>query len=686
MTSPGDSSEFDLVFSETGESRPADTRRLVIRTVLAIVSLAVVAAGVVYWAVSNRERELYSDLRQRTEIFSATRAEVVKGWLDSLGSAGLRFSRSDLFRLFAAEVSLGGVPAQGSPLSAQLPYMIQAVTEFARQERLSGVYLVDKEGRAVLASGGAPGLTEAQRSAAVSVFEGRARRVTPARASGDGLVLDVLLPVAPPQEENPATPAEVAGVFVLATPVRAALTRFLEPSPLAGPGERTRLLQLDDGGLREIDPRGQPPLSEAGAGEAVDAGAPLSFGRRPSLAGAGEVFSAGAWIAGVPWLVVHEIEADLALEPLRAFTLAGIGFAALVTLLLLAALLAMWWRQASEQSQALADQYRELGGRINAQRRFLDSLMRTVTEMVGLKSRTGSYVYVNPSFAEAVGRAREEVTGQDDAAVFGRGTATRLHRSDEQVLESGKPIVVEEQIHLPAGARFLQLSKVPYRGERGDVEGILTVARDVTELREAEQKRQRALQDMTRALVRTIEQVDPFLGGHSQNVHDVGVALAKGLGMSQDEVTTVDIAAMLAQIGKVSVPKEIVAKEGRLSPEELRVMQSHVGHAVRILEQVEFGLPVVDAISQMYERLDGSGYPKGLSDGEVSALARVLAVADVFCARIEPRSYRGAITSEETLTVLEEHPERYDEKVVAALRGFVHSVEGEKIVARVRGE
>jgi hypothetical protein len=174
-----DNTDFDLVFSEMEESDTPETRRLVTRAALLVIALVVIAGALVYWVLGNREKQIVGDFQQRTEILSSTRAEVLKTWLDSLGNSGQRLSRSDLFRLFAAEVGLaGGLPGQKSPLGAQIPYMIEAVSEFARQEGLIGTYLVDRRGRAILASGGAPALTRPQRDAAVAVYASKRRRVT----------------------------------------------------------------------------------------------------------------------------------------------------------------------------------------------------------------------------------------------------------------------------------------------------------------------------------------------------------------------------------------------------------------------------------------------------------------------------------------------------------------------------
>jgi PAS domain S-box-containing protein len=680
-----ESGDLDHVFSDAAERHPPGHRHLLIRGVLIFAALIVVAVGVAYWIVSQRETRVVGELAQRTGILAETRAQVLAARLESLGNAGLRLSRSDVFRLFASEASRNGdIGSRESALAAQIPYMMQAVTQFARQEGLVGVYLVDGKGRVIIASAGAPNMSPGQRRSATAAIAAKARAVTPARQYVDGLSLDVILPVAPPQEENPAAPRNVSGVFVLATPVHTTLAEVLKDSPLALEGESTRLFQVGASEVQEIVPGGRPVL-EPVTGAPLAPRQSLPFAQRAALGGGAPVYSYGTWVPGVPWMVVQEANAAEARASLRTFTWGVSTVGVLLTLCIVIGFVAFWRHQTSEHNLALATQYRELGSRIAAQRRFLGSLMNSLTEMIGLKRKSRTYIYGNPSFARMIGRTPEGVEGLSDAEVFGRGTAERLRHSDERALASDKPVVVEEVLHLPDGVRHFQMSKVAYRGESGEVEGILVAARDVTEIREAEQRRQRGLQAMTRAFVRVIEQVDPYLGGHSENVRDVSVGIATGLHVPQDVLITVDIAAMLAQIGKLSIPAEIVAKAERLSPDEVRIMQGHITQAVRILKDVEFGLPVVDAIGQMYERLDGSGYPANRVANDICLPARILGVADVFAARIVPRSYREGISPEEAMQLLVDHPERYDATVVTALRQFIDSIDGEKFLARVQG-
>ena len=115
-------------------------------------------------------------------------------------------------------------------------------------------------------------------------------------------------------------------------------------------------------------------------------------------------------------------------------------------------------------------------------------------------------------------------------------------------------------------------------------------------------------------------------------------------------------------------------------------MQDHVAHAATVLRDMDFGLPVLETICQMHERLDGGGYPEGLSGDQIRQSARILGACDVFCARVEPRAYRAGIAPAAALDILEQNSTRYDPDVVSALREVVESVTGEKLLARLTGD
>ena len=235
-------------------------------------------------------------------------------------------------------------------------------------------------------------------------------------------------------------------------------------------------------------------------------------------------------------------------------------------------------------------------------------------------------------------------------------------------------------IFLQSKKHYLQISKVPLKDDDGTVSGIVTVTRDETEVVEHRLKSEQAVKQTVVAMVRAIELRDPYLGGHSRRVAGFAGAIARQMNATPGEISTVEIAANLSQIGKLSISRAILNKPERLTDEEMAEVQSHVEHASSVLRDLDFGLPVFEAIYQMNERLDGAGYPANLEGEQISLEARILAVCDVFCARIEPRSYRPAIAPEEAIDILGQNNTRYDENVIEALRAVVNSVAGEKLL------
>lgn len=178
----------------------------------------------------------------------------------------------------------------------------------------------------------------------------------------------------------------------------------------------------------------------------------------------------------------------------------------------------------------------------------------------------------------------------------------------------------------------------------------------------------------------TVEMVDPFLQGHSYLVRRTALLIAETLGLDADELETLSIAASLAQAGKLFIPRDILCKTERLTAAEQAIMSGHVAHCMDALSDVDFDLPVRETISGMYERLDGSGYPQGLAGERIGLLSRILGIADVFCARIRPRSYRDAVSPREAMTVLVGRDDRYDNRVVRALAKVLASSAGAMLV------
>jgi len=172
----------------------------------------------------------------------------------------------------------------------------------------------------------------------------------------------------------------------------------------------------------------------------------------------------------------------------------------------------------------------------------------------------------------------------------------------------------------------------------------------------------------------------PFLDGHTALLRRLSVEIAETLLLSDADCATVEAAAILSQVGKTFVPREIMQKEGKLTPEEIQETRRYVEHTCRIIDGIDFDLPIIDTIRQMQENLDGSGYPNGLKGKEVSMLARILGVANTFSALVKKRSYRKAKTAHQAVDILRQSTDRYDATVIRALEAVVESANGQRIM------
>lgn len=672
-----------------------------LRAGLAITMILAVAIVVPSFLISAKKQPLLNETEERLNILAQGRADVLATWLEGVIRPAERVVESELFRLFATEVDLAGgdlsalAPAetgaddqsaesQDASLVDQLPFIERVLTDFSIDAEFIGGYVIGRTGDPYVATAGAVAANTTMKSIAALALDNGTIAYGPARLAPGGLAMDVALPIFAAQTE--VSDGRTVAALVLILPLATGLSEALAPQPLDQAGTSRRLVQRDGQSVSLVRPGSAAPIQNVTNPDFAEVGisgtdAALAFAPRGALTGEAKVFSYGAPVAGPAWWLVEEQETAVLENALRRYATITIVIAALVVLTVLATFGAFWWRLSSDHNHTLAEQYRRLAARISAQKRLLDSINGTVAEQIGLKSASGEYRYVNPAFARAVGREASEIAGLDDAALFGAGTAERLKLSDQRALAEGCPITSNEEVYLGQKLHYLQVSKVPYKGENREEDGIVSVSRDVTELVEEQKKREQAIEQIATTLVRAIELRDPYLAGHSRRVSGFSQEVALRLGATAEEIRTVEIAAQLSQIGKLKVPRAILNKPERHNEAEMQEMRRHIDYATDILKDVDFDLPVYESVAQMHERLDGGGYPKGLKGTDIRLTARILGVCDVFCARVEPRAYRAVISPDHALQILAQNPERYDPNVVKVLREVVSSVAGEKLIA-----
>jgi putative nucleotidyltransferase with HDIG domain len=192
--------------------------------------------------------------------------------------------------------------------------------------------------------------------------------------------------------------------------------------------------------------------------------------------------------------------------------------------------------------------------------------------------------------------------------------------------------------------------------------------------REAEEKLQETLESLKRAvgttiqvLVSALESRDPYTAGHQSRVANLACAIATEMGLSKDKIDGIRMAGIIHDIGKLSIPSEILTKPTKLTEIEYSLIKEHCRSGYEILKDVESPWPLAEIVYQHHERMNGSGYPRNLKGDEILMEARILAVADVVEAMASHRPYRPALGIEAALDeIIKNKGIFYDDAVTGA--------------------
>ena len=179
------------------------------------------------------------------------------------------------------------------------------------------------------------------------------------------------------------------------------------------------------------------------------------------------------------------------------------------------------------------------------------------------------------------------------------------------------------------------------------------------------------------SMANTVEAKDIYAQGHSLRVSDMAVALGKKMDLSEEEIDALHLGGILHDIGKISVPGEILNRPGKLTPDELEIVKTHPDASCNMCFPLQKSLGLaLDVIRHHHEKLDGSGYPDGLKEDEISVIARIAAIVDIFDALISNRPYRSAMSRKEAFAVLREETNegKLDKKI---LGHFIEMIETE---------
>ena len=239
-------------------------------------------------------------------------------------------------------------------------------------------------------------------------------------------------------------------------------------------------------------------------------------------------------------------------------------------------------------------------------------------DSVALFNEKGEVLRCNAATVSLTGRDYEQLLGRPCFEVF-HGTKSR--RAGCPQVRARHSLQSETQIFRQDG-HWLRATFQPQVDAAGRFAGGVHIVSDVTDLKQAEQdlqssvgQLQSVIEQVIAAIGGIVEARDPYTSGHEQRVSQLATAIAKRMKLDEDVVTGVRVAALLHDVGKITVPSEILTKPGRLTSIEFDLIKTHAQATYDVLHSIEFHWPVALAALQHHERLDGSGYPQGLARG-----------------------------------------------------------------------
>ncbi|MDX1294622.1 MAG: response regulator [Sulfurimonadaceae bacterium] len=285
----------------------------------------------------------------------------------------------------------------------------------------------------------------------------------------------------------------------------------------------------------------------------------------------------------------------------------------------------------------------------------------------------GIFTYVSPTVTEMLGYSCEEFQTHFDAYFTDNPINKLASEYTQKGLRGEQTPSYELELYTKDGSiRSLQVSEQTLFDANGNVVGIEGIARNITMEKEAEaikeesdRKLHDALVDMIRVIALTVEKRDPYTAGHQQRVAEIAVAIGEKMELDAARLEGLRLGALIHDIGKITIPAEILTNPGHLSDIEYTLIQSHAAEGYDILRDIEFPWPLSQMVLQHHERIDGSGYPNGLKSEEILLEAKILCVADVVEAMTSDRPYRPGLGFDAAIEEITKHRGMlYDEEIV----------------------
>ena len=285
---------------------------------------------------------------------------------------------------------------------------------------------------------------------------------------------------------------------------------------------------------------------------------------------------------------------------------------------------------------------------------FYAQLFYATTDSIIVHDLDGKCIYANEYACRFYGYEEEELLRINLYELNAAEQLKTVEANITELIEKGQ--LTFESVHICKNKPLTPVEVNSRIIDSGGRKLIVSAVRDISEekrtaeeLRQTSLRLQRAIEGAINAVALTTEIRDPYTAGHQHRVAKLACSIGRELGLSNQQIEGVRVAGTLHDIGKIYVPAEILSRPGRLRQNEINLVKDHSQVGYDLLSTIEFPWPVAKIVLQHHERINGSGYPLGLSGDEILIEAQIMSVADVVEAMASHRPYRPALSIEEAL-------------------------------------
>ncbi len=684
-------SEIDTLEQQRTGAKARFGGRMIGAAVILVAAAAIAVVLIFSFANAERDRAVRA-WQSKLVLIAESRLQAVDAWLLAQQEHIRALAENTALKLYVTELALAdGDPAQVTDARAQRGYLQNLLAAVAERGRFTGpvlgaavnanvertgtggIGLVDRRGRLLVATPSMPPLDQRVADALrVAARGGPALIDLHANVSG-APVMGFVHPVVPVQHAGGSV--EPIAYVVGVKQVSAELYPLLHQPGLSEQSAEAMLVRRNEAAVEYLSPMadGTGPLERQLAVDTKELAAAFALNEPGGFAAKRdyrdtEVLATARAVTGAPWALLFKIDRAEALGEAEARRTRLIAILLLLVALVAAALVSVWFHASSRTADRAMKGYRDIARRFEGQKRLLRLVTDAQPSEVAIVDDAGRYLFANRRVAAEAGIESADVIGKTVAALRGPEEAKRLSALNQKALAGSTPVRVEHWREVDGSRRVLQSEHVPLSETHDMPESVLVVSKDVTEVVVAREKHARTMRDLVGTLVAMVDRRDPHASHHSRRVAEVAHAIAGEMGLEPRLRETAESAALLMNVGKIAVPRDLLTADRTLSDDEMVRVRDAILLGAELLDEVAFDGPVVETLRQMFERVDGGGAPNGLKGDAILPTAQICAVANAFVGIVSTRAYRVGMDFDSAIDILmAECGKRFDRGVVAAL-------------------